>query len=449
MSYADRFKPTALATIQERKQEVAEVTNQFENEGSGIKRKTISEDGVYKIRMYPAHPHESNKQTAMEPKAVRYLPGYINKKDESGKWIKNEDGKGFVKELGVRRVLNSKVHGSAPYDLVDTFSDILKRQADERFPNPVDTEQRKKWLLPLEGKFGSEYKGINLIRTFVFYGELLEGDAVTGDFHEFEVKPSVQKGLQKLAAIEAEDEPLATDGCFTDIVDGRPFRIKVDSVAGRQDPGAWYSTSIVNDTEPKTIDGRKMQVLKQFPISDEKLQWFDEKAPALINYRTCFNHRDLQAQLEGLRLFEEKHGYAVTDEFLNVYATLSKLFPVTEDGDNDSDGDSASAAPTSNKSQDKFDLMDAKELKEYIQTNKLGIHVLPRYSEEDLRDMIREVENETEVETEAPAEVETPKVEEVKSIAEEAPVKTEAAAAPASESLEERLARLKAGLGSK
>lgn len=442
MSYADRFKPTALSNMQERKQEVAEATNQFENEGSGIKRKTISEDGTYKIRMYPAHPHESNKQTAMEPKAVRYLPGYVNKRDESGKWIPNPDGQGFEKVLGVRRVLNSKVHGSAPYDLVDTFADILRRQADEKFPNPTDLEAKKNWLLPLEGKFGTEHKGLNLIRTFVFYGELLNADETIGEFHEFEVKPSVQKGLQKLAAVEAGDEPLATDGCFTDVIDGRPFRIKVDSVAGKSDPGSWYSVSIVNDTESVTIDGRKMQVLKQFPISDEKLQWFEEKAPALINYRTCFNYKDLQYQLEGLRIFEEKSGYSVTDtdEFLNVYATLSKLFPVTEE-DNDEQEGQASSSTASNKSQDKFDLMDVKELKEYIQTNKLGIRVLPRYTEEDLREMIREVENETEELADDVEEKETSTPVEEKQEA-------STSAATNTDELSARLAKLKAGLNS-
>ena len=391
MSIYDKFKPTPLSTTKDRQSEVAAITNQYDNDNSDrLKRVQISKDGAYVVRMYPAHPAEG--ATATEPKVIYFLPGMVNKKDSDGKWIKKEDGN-YERVKGIRPVFNAQVHGGSDYDLVDTYISLAHKKADALYPNPEDAEDKKKYLLPIVGSFsaGSKHKGINPIRSFVLYGEQIigSGDNQKREFAEFEIKPSVQKQLQKIAAVEAGDDPLGTDGCFTDVEDGRPFKVVVDSVSARaaNDPSLYYSASILNETTREKINGKSVQVLKSYPISEEDLEKFMKVDP-LIDYRTKFKWTDLKAQLEGLQMFDEDHGFGILeeDEFKEVYNYLNEKFP-EEDEENESQEEDSS------DNQDAFDLMDEKELKEYIKTNKLGIVVLPKYSEDDLREMIRQVEN--------------------------------------------------------
>lgn len=404
MSNYERFKPTPLSLTKKRVEEVSTITNQYndDDQGGKVKKKAIREDGSYVIRLFPAHPVEG--ATATEPKVIYFVPGYVNKKDADGKWIKGADGQ-YEKEMKVRPVFNSKVHGEADFDLVDTYISLVKRKADQLYPDPKDIEQKKRYLLPINGSFtpGSKYKGINPIRTFLFYGELItsSGDR---EFYEFEVKPSVYKQLQKIAAIEGSDEVVGTDGCFTDPIDGRPFKIIVDSVASRQasDPSLYYSVSILNETEKiKDVSGRTINALKQYPISEEKLDWFADEVEPLVNYRTIFKHTDLKIQLEGLQLFDEEHGFGVLDEdeFKEVYKYLDAKFPYVEDDNDGQSSDTTNQQNTSSGNEDEFDLMDMAELRSYIKERKLGIVVLPKYGEDDLREMIRAVENETDNES--------------------------------------------------
>ena len=127
-SIYDRFKPTPLATIKERQQEVSKITNQYEQtSGDGLKRKLLNQDGTYKIRMYPTH--DVPGATACEPKVIYWIPAYVNEKDDQGQWIKLSDGS-YKKRLGQRPVFNAKVHGGADFDLIDTYIELTKRKAD-------------------------------------------------------------------------------------------------------------------------------------------------------------------------------------------------------------------------------------------------------------------------------------------------------------------------------
>lgn len=395
MSIYERYKPTALSNVAERKSEVAKITNQYgDNDNDGrIKRVQLTKDGTYTVRMYPAHPIEG--AISYEPKVIFFLPGWVNKKDENGQWIKKEDG-GYERVLGTRPVFNSKVHGGADHDLVDTYISLVTRKAEQLYPDAASENDKKAYLYPITGQFKDGvaiYTGIKPIRTFVLYGELItgQGDNQKREFCEIEIKPSVQKQLQKIAAMEAGDDPLGTDGCFTDPKEGRPFKLTVNSSAAKQtkDFSLYYSVSILNETTKEVINGRTVSVLKTYPLEVEDLEAFDKVDP-LINYRTIFKHSDLQIQLEGLQLFDEEHGYGILeeDEFKEVYAYLDKKFPQPDEEEESNDNHQYS----SSKNQDVFDLMDMKELKDYIKTHKLSIVVLQRYTEEDLREMIREVE---------------------------------------------------------
>lgn len=409
MSRYDRFRPTSLNDVKERKAEVAEITNQYDNDDNPnrIKRKNIKGEGTFIVRFYPAHPVEG--ANSIEPKVVYFVPAYVNKKDSDGKWIlKPGSTTEYLQELKVRTVFDSRVHGKAEHDLADTYINLVKKKADQLFPDSVDG--KKSYLAPIIGnKFqGGTFMGLQPLRSFLAYGELLEGDK--SEFYEFEFGRAVEKGIYKTAAIEADGEALGTDGCFTDPLDGRPARIKVDPVAGKNDPSNYYTVSLVTETEKVNVGGRMVSTIKEYPISEEKLDWYEKHAEPLVKYRTAFTSRDLNTQLEGLKLFEAEHQFGVMemDEFKEVYKYLDAKFPYIPE-DEQSNSNDNQGVKTKGGSEDEFDLMDLAELKQFVKSEKLGFIVLPSMSESDVREMIRVVladedEEEKEVETETEEE---------------------------------------------
>lgn len=384
----DRFKPTALKDIKERQKEVSQMTNEYENNSQNLfERKRIKADGVYDIRMFPAHPGEDSN--SIEPKVVYFVPAKRKKKDEKGEFVKDKNGK-EVWEDSVRAVFDAKVHGKSKHDLIDTYISLAKKQADSIYGD--NEAGKKEYLAPIIGnKFsGGQYMGINPLRSFLFYGELLSKDGKE-TFCEFEIGKGIQKGIYNVAAIENSNDPLGTDACFTDPLEGRPVRIIVDSVSGKSNAQDYYKVSIVNETEKVSgPGGRIVNALKEYPISEEKLIWFDEKVPPLSNYRTSFRRSDLELQLKGLTLFEEKHKFNILDtqEFKDVWNYLDNLFPVEESNEN-----IAQEQTQNSNSEDELDLMEIPELKQYIKSKKLGITILPSFDAETLRQMIRAVES--------------------------------------------------------
>lgn len=394
MSKYDRFRPTSIADAKERKAEVAEITNQYDNneDSNRIKRLNIKADGTYILRLYPAHP--SPGANAIEPKVVYFVPAWVNKKDESGKWIlKPGSQTEYLQELKVRTVFDARVHGGSEHDLVDTYINLVKKKADQLYPESI--EAKKAYLAPVIGnKFtGGPHMGIQPLRSFVAYGDLIEDDKQT--FYEFEFGRAVEKGIYKIAAIEADGEPIGTDGCFTDPLTGRPAKVKVDRAAGKLNIADYYTVSLLTETHRVEVNGKFVSAIKEYPISEEKLDWYADNVEPLIKYRSAFKHSDLNLQLEGLKLFEAEHKFGILemDEFTEVYKYLSNKFPYVENEDSQKSDDDMQTNnyQKASKSDDEFDLMDMVELKQYVKENKLGFIVLPSMSENDVREMIRVV----------------------------------------------------------
>lgn len=393
MSNYDRFRPTAQKDMKERKQEVNQAVYENENQQDGVKRMQIKKDGIYKIRMYPAHPED--KALSIEPKVTYYIPGLKRKKNEKGDFLKDAKGE-FIMEQYNRPVFDARVHGQSQFDLVNSFIDIATKQAKAKFGD--NKEGLKNALAPIVGnKFsGGTFNGISPTRTYLFYGELIKGDLdnETKEFFEFEVGKAIEKGIQSTAAIENNNDPLGTDGCFTDPIDGLPMKIIVDSQGSKaaNDPSLYYKVSLVKDTVKQMINNKMQSIVKDYPISEEELEWFANEVEPLVKYRTVFTRKDLELQLKGLQLFEEEFGFEIlsTDEFKDVWNYLDKQFPEVEDNNSNGGENQSNAAPSS--SSDEFDLMDKAELKSYIQENDLGIKVLPSMTEQQIREMIREAE---------------------------------------------------------
>jgi hypothetical protein len=390
----DRFKPTALNDIKERQKEVSQMTNEYDNDNTQLfKRKRVKETGIYEIRMFPAHPGKDSN--SIEPKVIFFVPSKRKKKDDNGNFVKDSKGQ-EIWEDSVRAVFDAKVHGESQYDLVDSYISLAKKQADAIY---TDNEPGKKdYLMPITGNSfqGGTFKGLNAIRSFVFYGNLRtkKGDEIISEFYEFEISKAIQKGIYNTAAVENSNDPLGTDACFTDPIDGRPIKIIVDTVAGKLNSSDYYKVSIVNETEKMEVNGRLQNVLKSYPIEEETLVWFEETIPSLSSYRTTFKRSDLELQLKGLELFDAEHKFNIlnSDEFKQVWNYLDNKFPVTEEDTQNDNSQSSSQNQSSSSSEDEFDLMEIPELKQYIKNNKLGLAVLPSFSAVQIREMIRSIE---------------------------------------------------------
>lgn len=385
-----------MAEANARRTEVNEAIKDNDSEGGRIPRKQIKADGTHKARIWPAHPApEGEVATALEAKVVYLVPGYVPKRDGEGRWVKDAQGD-VIKELRVKAVFDARVHGKAPIDLVDTYVSLVNRQAEQKYPN--DAERQKQHVLPVKGNKlqGGNYAGINPIKTFLFYGEEITkvGGVEKREFSLYEVGKAIEKGIYKTAASENENDPLGTDACFTDPMEGRLARVIVDSVAGRKDAANWYTVSLVTEQEKVMHDGRPVSVMKTWPIPEEQLEWYDKEVEPLRAFRTKYNNRDLNTALDGLRLFDAEHGYGIveSDEFIEAYEALLRLFPepVKEEGATN-EGEGAGSSTSSKGTTDEFTLMDANELKAFIAEHKLPIVIIPKYTEDDLRDIIREV----------------------------------------------------------
>lgn len=395
MSNYDRFKPTSTAQAKERKNEVAAAVWENENNQDGkVKKMNVKKDGIYKIRMYPAHP--SDGALSIEPKLTYFIPGMRKKKDAQGNIMKDNGGNDLWEQYN-RPVYDSRVHGyrngiKCQFDLVNSYIDLTAKQAKVLHS---DSEAQKNYLLPLTGnKFqGGTFNGLKPNHSFLFYGDLYkaEGDKETKEFFEFEVGKAVEKGIQSTAAIENNNDPLGTDGCFTDISSGLPMKIIVDKVGSQaaKDPSLYYKVSLITETEKEIVNGRSVSVVKEYPLTNEILDWYEAEVPALIEYREAFTRKDLEIQLKGLQIFDEEHGYGIldTEEFKEVWNELDKWFPETEDSQNSNEGGSTNN--TKQSSEDEFDLMEMNELKSFIKSNGLGIVVLPSMTIEQVREVIR------------------------------------------------------------
>lgn len=385
----DRFKPTTVAQSKERKQEVNAAVYANENNDGSIKKLQIKKDGVYIIRMYPAHPVLG--ALSIEPKVIYFIPALRKKKDDQGNYMKDKGGNDIYEQYN-RPVFDARIHGKSQFDLVNSYIDLAKKQAESKYP--ANAEAQKTYLLPLTGNNfqGGTFKGIQPIKSFIFYGDLYkgEGDKQTKEFYEFEVGKAIEKGIQSTAAIENNNDPLGTDGCFTDPLEGLPMKIIVDAAGSKaaKDPSLYYKVSLVKETSKEIVNGRSVSLVKEYPLTEEDLDLYEKEAPALTSYREIFSRRDLESQLKGLQIFDEEHGFGIldTEEFKDVWNALDKFFPPVEENQSNEGG---STNNSKQSSEDEFDLMEMAELKQFIKANKLGIVVVPSMTVEQVREVIR------------------------------------------------------------
>lgn len=393
-----KYKPTPMAAIaaQDSEHETKRPSNNFERPGY-----LTIDDGENKFRLFPCHPDGGGK-TYSEAKCVSWLT--VEKQVyENGKAI---EGK---KELKRGPIFNSKVHGNLKFDLVEEYMSIAKTKA---IPTYTDDQkhQEKIWKLISDGM-----TGIKPSDSWVVYASKFKG-GVWGPIGLLEFKASVKNQLKDKAIELIGDNPITPDP-YTDPDEG--IAVIITKTGKRLDTE--YKVSL-----EMTVEGRTMKFLNT-PITDEQGEAFAKLDPLYKIYNNVFKRKDLLFQIEGLmnyeqdlanKTFKDKDQNSFTAnigvfQYEEFQATMDKLLDLFPEGEEKGvDGGTV---------DDTEEVEHEEEIKEPIKINK---------------PITRTVAPKQEVKKTVAAPV-APKVEEKPAHVNAAPTMT----------LQQRMAKIKAGLG--
>lgn len=397
-----KFKASSVSKMQEKDGQLGDMMGRKSNRAGMLDITT----GKNIFRIYPGHPEESmnddDQPGFSQPSVKTFLPMMVDEKDKEGKLT------GQKKESS-RPVFNSRVHGSTPKDLVEEYIKFARKIAEQKWPDAADKDTKQKYLDKVYGKYSDNpaqrQMGINYKTAHVMYADKIVGETRT--FGRLEVKDSVKVNMNAIAATEAEGEAMGIDP-FTDLDDGRAIVIIYDKTA--KPATNVYKTNLDSDIDKAT------KMAKFYPIDDERLEEFGKQPTLLSMYVKVFTRKDFELQMEGLQFFDKKHNMGIfeKDEWLDVVEEIDTYYPETKDGKETKAAPIAKAAKVEVEEEDEeideaeaegdeFSAMSRIQLKTYIAKNQLGIVIKPSFSENAIRDLIRESIG---VETEEVEEVE-------------------------------------------
>lgn len=387
-----KFKASVVQKTIDQEKEANKLTGKGGRERAGLLELEV---GRNRFRIYPAHPGDEDAVYS-ETISTVYLPAMVVEKDDKGNEI-IEKGKPKMKRV-MKQIFNSKLHGGTEKDLVEEYINIAKDIA----ANIQDKAEKQKLLDKIYGKYSDNpsfrISGCNYQNRAVMYADKLDGQGQPEKFGRLELKMTVKKQMNEIAALEANDDPLGVDP-FSDPESGLPVIITLRKPAAGEklQPSDYYKVTLDKDFH------KVKKTLIEYPISDERLEKF-MTYPSLVSlYKNVFKKRDFELQLAGLEMYdtEQQIGIFDTEEFMAIAEEISSYFDGEDEGgmtDEDvaalesmgSEEEQEEVAETTDDAQDEYDLMTRVELVAFIKSEKLKITFTPRTSEEDLRLMIRE-----------------------------------------------------------
>lgn len=353
--------------------------------------------GTYKFRIYPPHPADGGDQYA-EAKAVHWL--VVDKPEfKDGQPVYEKDGKTPVLKRGPKPFFNSRIHGGTKKDIIEEYITFAEKLAKENFPG--DDKKQKEFLDPIYGGYNSNYDGIMVRLSWVMYVDLISpnGDKTFG---RFEIGKAIKQRLNAIAASEGANDPLGTDP-FTDPSEGRAVNITYNSAAKRSQD--YYVTELDTSFDSKT------KMVNFYPLSDADLEKF-VKYPSLHSmFKNAYKRKDFDEVIKGLQIFDNEYNVGVFqyDEFLDICEEISSYYPdsseeekLKEDQKTGKDINKmfSEQKPKNKvsalaKQSDVFDDMDRQELKDFCKEEKTGIIVIPKMSDDDIRESLRQWYNNT------------------------------------------------------
>jgi len=357
--YRQKYKATKVEVIANQEQETEAVSGSKSRRGGFHTVKP----GANHFRIAPAHP---DTLAFWYPFSRSYLPMEVDG-DKQGE-----------KKIIRKPVFDARIHSEHNrHDIVDEYIKVANKIAQSLYS---DKKERYAYLKHIYGyrTSNSFVGGIRPNTTWIVYAwDIRETDKGIefGSLDRLELKTTVKDDMNVLASGEGA---IGTEP-FTDIDEGVPITIKYDNGQGVQ-PKDRYRCSFA-------ILGNK-NYPRPLPLPDKQLEEMDSVEPLENIYVNKYTSSDFEMAVQGLRLFDEKHGYGVFEDegFLEMIAFLSDLYPVADDQEEEE-------MDEEEETGDKYDEMNRTELKVFIKHNNLNIRVLKKYSDDDLRNLIREEMN--------------------------------------------------------
>ncbi len=237
-------------------------------------------DGKTILRIAPPHSADS---PALEPICKAWLPQNVD---------------GAIKNMPI---FNARVHSPISKDIVDEYVNFLSKLTYSELPK----DEAKKKLAPVSGYKDKNGKWISGIRPNLgFVGYAWCGD----EFGRVELNKTVVDRMNELAMDEEVDEAISTDP-FSDPDTGVSLIIEFDKSA---------------ESNKKWKVGRGS---KPRPLSNEQLMELDKAESIASMVRNAYTKEDYDRALDGLRIFDEKHGYGIMEmeEFIEIMEEVSAM----------------------------------------------------------------------------------------------------------------------------
>lgn len=363
-----RFRKTKVSKLkeQESKAQESQGANRF---GPSLRRINKLEEGSHKFRIMPMHPDAPEEiGSYFQQCSIHFLPFEV-KDDKTGKV-----------EIKNRPVFNSKIHGknTKNKDLIDEYISLVKKVVHDRCQ---DADEVEKQLYPINGFYSPDaskrVNGIKMQTTWEMYViDLLKDE---DEIAQFSCKASVRNQLNEIAEDEAADDPMGGEP-FSDPDDGLPITVKFDNSQQGADK---YKVRIPRSEDP-------------YPLTDDMLEKLQGLPSLESKYCGSYTRRDFELAYQGLELFDERNDYDIfdMDEWHDIVDNIQTLYPVEDDESPESNEEEVNPLTGEVEDNDRptsiYD-MNREELKAYIKSNKLGIRVLGKHTEDDIRDMIDDV----------------------------------------------------------
>jgi hypothetical protein len=390
MATIDRSKYKATAVQKVIEQEKALGLNSW----GGPRKYHTLDPGKNKFRIYPARDFESEISSYILPKVCHFLP------------FEHEGDKG-QKTLVWKPIFNSRVHGGTKKDIIDEYckisNEILKKLSAEEF------KKRMSIINGYRDSKGGWHSGIIAQPRWTVYADKY---TPTGkNLSLLDLTPGCKEQMNKLSITEGNNEPIQTDP-FTDVDEGICLIIDYNNKATKA--SEYYTCSL----DEVAVSKFKRELVPT-PLTDEDIEeWLklDSLETLLIN---SYKRTDFEKAVIGLENFDKefKIGVFDSDEFQQTIAEMDILYavvaeePIPNEPENITESNNNTPlkevnipkkeepqddqAEASNENAEDIDSMDRNELKLYIFDHKLGINVKPSYTEDQIRFLIKQVEEES------------------------------------------------------
>jgi len=237
--------------------------------------------GDNKVRIYPFHP-DGGGDTFSEQKCVSFLWCSGEERDEKGRAI---EGTSVLKR---RPVLNSRIHGSSKYDLVDEYLDLAKNEGiAPLLPGESKMAFKLVWDFMTSGN-----DAIRATNSWLLYASIHERNQWSAPGF-LEIKVMIKNELQKIIKDFVGDDESAPEP-FTDPDNG----ISVIIHKTGESLNTKYTCRL-----DSVRDGVNIRLIKE-PLTNKQLSDFSKLDSLHKLCRNTFKISDLEKQIEGLSNFE-------------------------------------------------------------------------------------------------------------------------------------------------